>query len=134
MQNNIQPQNGNTNGNLMNISNQLGANSNVGKVNETAKTVKISGGQELMPVSSGPVINETLPHPTSNPQAPVVEQKPTPPQEQPPVQQPQTQSFVPSQGLQPPVQQPATQSFVPSQGLQPPVQQPTMPNQNNMQK
>ncbi|MBR1385611.1 MAG: hypothetical protein IJ568_02135 [Bacilli bacterium] len=47
---------------LMNINNQLGANSNVGQVKESAKEVNIKGvGMEaIMPLSNGPVVNETL--------------------------------------------------------------------------
>ena len=47
---------------LMNINNQLGANSNVGQVKESAKEVNIKGvGMEaIMPLSNGTVVNETL--------------------------------------------------------------------------
>lgn len=47
---------------LMNINNQLGIDSNVGKVKESAKETNVqeSTMDELMPLSNGPVINETV--------------------------------------------------------------------------
>lgn len=48
---------------LMNINNQLGQNSNVGNVKEKAKTMNVSGSslESLIPLSSGPIINNTVP-------------------------------------------------------------------------
>lgn len=47
---------------LMNITNQLGNDSNVGKVEHAAREVNIVGAsvEDFMPLSSGPVVNETL--------------------------------------------------------------------------
>ena len=48
---------------IMNISNQLGNNSNVGQVKESAKEMNITANQSMdmvMPFSSGPVINESV--------------------------------------------------------------------------
>lgn len=46
---------------LMNINNQLGQDSNVGTVKEQAKTMNVEGSSldSLMPMSRGPVINDT---------------------------------------------------------------------------
>ena len=47
---------------LMNINNQLGVDSNVGAVKESAKEINVETGtmDELIPLSNGPVINETV--------------------------------------------------------------------------
>ncbi len=47
---------------LMNVNNQLGVNSNVGKVDEAAKTTNVvtTSMENIMPLSSGPVINQNL--------------------------------------------------------------------------
>lgn len=47
---------------LMNVNNQLGQNSNVGTVKEQAREVNVAGStlDSLMPLSKGPVINETV--------------------------------------------------------------------------
>ena len=47
---------------LMNVNNQLSQNSNVGTVKEQAKEVNVQGSSldSLMPLSSGPVINQTI--------------------------------------------------------------------------
>ena len=47
---------------LMNVNNQLGVDSNVGKVNEAAKTTNVvtTSMENIMPLSNGPVINENL--------------------------------------------------------------------------
>ena len=46
----------------MNINNQLEINSNVGQVKEKAKTTNIKGVsiESVMPLASGPIINETV--------------------------------------------------------------------------
>lgn len=100
-------------GNLLNINNQLGVESNVGKVDEKAKTVKIVGEQqELMPVSNGPVINETLPQQNQDvSKDPPVRQIETPTQVQPPQ---------PVQQVQAPAPAPVQQVQVPKPQIQPP--------------
>lgn len=54
---------------LMNISNQLGNDSIVGKVDKAAKEVKIVGAsvEDFMPMSHGPVINNNVNQNPSNP-------------------------------------------------------------------
>ena len=116
------PSNGN--GNLMNIDNQLGVDSNVGKVQEKAKTVKIAGDPiELMPVSNGPVINETISKTNTNvnPQQPAVQKI-----EQPQVQVQQTAPV--QQQVQPPQVQQIQQPQVQVQQTAP-VQQQVQPPQ-----
>lgn len=51
-----------SNNGAMNIANQLGQNSNVGVVKEKAKEINVSGSSldQLMTLSSGPVINQTI--------------------------------------------------------------------------
>lgn len=62
-----QPTNGDSR--LMNISNQLGQDSNVGTVKKQAETVNIEGSSldSLIPLSKGPVMNNTIsPTPSNN--------------------------------------------------------------------
>ena len=127
----------NASGNLMNIDNQLGTDSNVGQVQEKAKSVKIAGDPiDIMPVSNGPVINETLPkesHQTNLQQPAVGKVEQSQPQAQPvqqpqpaPTPQPQVQVQPVQQPQIKPVQQPAPQPQVqPVQQPQVQVQQPT---------
>ena len=51
-----------SNNGVMNIANQLGQNSNVGVVKEKAKEINVAGSSldQLMTLSSGPVINQTI--------------------------------------------------------------------------
>ncbi len=101
---------------LMNINNQLGANSNVGEVSTKAIETNIENNRELeyvLPVS-GPVINETVPTAPVN----TVEQN------QQLVQQPIQQT--PQQTIQ--VQQPIQQMPQQTMQVQQPIQQ--MPQQN----
>lgn len=94
---------------LMNVNNQLGANSNVGQVKESAKEINIkgSGMDAIMPLSSGPVVNETLSQgekmtevvkQINNQQTPPMQNQQVQPQMQPQMQQPQAfQNNIPNQ-------------------------------------
>ena len=128
--------NGNNN-NLMNINNQLGLNSNVGQVQEKAKEVKIQGEMtDIMPISNGPVKNETVQTPTikTNNQesaVPRIEEVNTTPVQQPTMPTSQTiqQPVQPTQ-VQPTQVQPTQVQPIP---VQPTQVQPTQVQQTPIQ-
>lgn len=65
---NIEPDRSQSEKGLMNVNNQLGINSNVGQVKERAQTVNVTGVsvESVMPMSTGPIINEAAISTTPN--------------------------------------------------------------------
>ncbi len=113
---------------LMNVNNQLGQNSNVGKVETQAKEVDIKGSSldSLIPLSKGPVINANV-----NQEEPKQEQpKQVEQQEQPtpqPAEKPVEQTLPPNVDIQQEMQARVQQAQ--QQPQQPAPQQPTQNNQ-----